>query len=438
MGLFSNYKQNFNNLYVQPAKKAFSFFKRKKEEPQQQTNFQSEAQNDFARQQLEGNKPKQPSFQQPQPQQPNYLKGIQDRSQQRIDLQKKSTDDYVNRIRTSGQAGTQALQSQIPALQGGYDKYVEGVRGGLNRSKVATEGAKQNTENVYGGALRQGAEGWRATQGQIDKKFANLNAVDSSAYQNRYVNAGSDFSRGQQELLGTQAQEIARLDSEYTQAEIDAEQLINVESTNLQQQIAQIQGSIAQGTVEYEQAIADAYNNAQANIFDIQDKLSTFENDIEVERQKADLEGNEGQEKEQSDARDTIFLIDEILSRDLDPVTGLLRIRGSIRGTEAFDTKAKLEQLRNKLALAARGQLKGQGTVSDFEAEMLMNAVAQLDRGQSPEAITTELKRIRANASSLTGGGQSEGGTIRVRNLQTGETGSLPENEFDPRLYERI
>jgi len=396
---------------------AFSFLKRKKEDPQQnsggiasgpQQNY-TPAFSGFGGGTSRGSGASASYAQKPPtytpPAQPNYLQGIRDRSQQRIDLQNKATEGLVGNIRKAGQAGVSALQNQIPALQGTFDKFTQGVRGGLERSKTATLAAQENARNTYGGVLRQGAEGFRQLKGGIDKKFANLNAIDSSAYQNRYINANTKFAGQQQGLLGQQAQEITRLDSEYAQAEIDAEQLISMEESNLQQVIAQIQGSIAQGTIEYEQAISDAYNNAQSNIYNIQDQLATFENEIALAKQEAELEGA-GSSPGQDNKNQALGLIDFILSEGNIPAIaggyrpGNIPLLNKIGG--GGDTATAWNSIKDLLALAARGQLKGTGTVSDFEAEMLQKAaVAGLDpTRQTEEEFERGLRQLQADLQS--------------------------------------
>lgn len=63
--------------------------------------------------------------------------------------------------------------------------------------------------------------------------------------------------------------------------------------------------------------------------------------------------------------------------------------------TQSYTTAANVNNLINKLALAARGQLKGQGTVSDFEGQMLKEAQTALKLNMQPEAARKELVKVK-------------------------------------------
>jgi len=87
--------------------------------------------------------------------------------------------------------------------------------------------------------------------------------------------------------------------------------------------------------------------------------------------------------------------IDEVLGRDTKSITGLLRLGGVIPGSEGMTTKAKVEQIKNKLSLTEREKLKGTGTISDYEAQMLDKSVAALNYKMSDEDFKAELEKIR-------------------------------------------
>jgi hypothetical protein len=66
-----------------------------------------------------------------------------------------------------------------------------------------------------------------------------------------------------------------------------------------------------------------------------------------------------------------------------------------IPGSAASAILPKFEQLKNALSVEARSKLKGQGTISDKEAEMLGRSVTSLGRAQSDKAIVAEMQRIK-------------------------------------------
>lgn len=104
-----------------------------------------------------------------------------------------------------------------------------------------------------------------------------------------------------------------------------------------------------------------------------------------------------------------IGLVDEILKRDTNPLTGALQL-GNTKGIfgfnpmEAFNktfrpgietTKAKVEQLKGLLQLAQSGKLKGTGQISDKEREMLAKASTSLNYNMSDADFRKELENIR-------------------------------------------
>lgn len=342
-----------------------------------------------------------PSFPKPQQQQPqanvqsDYLKQMQNSARQRTDFAKSSTDEYVNRLNQAKQSGLSALQSQIPAAQQGFDKFKSGVYQGLENVGQQVASSKDYAKEQYGGALRQGAEGWRQTQGGIQNLFAKLGTPDSSAFQNMMVNKGAEFSRGQQSTLQEQSREMTRLDSELTQARIDAEQLINQEAVNLQNTIASIQGSIAQGTLEYDNAIADAYANAQNKIYDIQDQLAGFEYEVNLKTQElqqqdysnlykseAGLRGEfEGKLKESSfvevaNAYEKILNTNDTAAGDLSLIFSYMKMLdpGSVVREGEFANAQNTAGIPDRIRTAYNNALKGERLAPNQRSEFKTSA----------------------------------------------------------------
>ena len=125
--------------------------------------------------------------------------------------------------------------------------------------------------------------------------------------------------------------------------------------------------------------------------------------------------------------------IDQIQALIEDPVTGepvdLAPILGPIDSArverfpitasqESIDLNARLKNVISIAKLAQRGQLKGQGTISDFEAKMLGESVTALsDQNISPKLARKELrkliKRIEATLNKEdrpSAGGDDDGG----------------------------
>lgn len=110
--------------------------------------------------------------------------------------------------------------------------------------------------------------------------------------------------------------------------------------------------------------------------------------------------------KATSEALQTVNDINTILTNSsFDKAFGALGLaRTLIPGTSEYTLDAQVTQVKNKLALAARGALKGQGAVSNFEAKMLTDAQTNLRTGMAPADARQELTNIQGALTTSTGG----------------------------------
>jgi hypothetical protein len=104
-----------------------------------------------------------------------------------------------------------------------------------------------------------------------------------------------------------------------------------------------------------------------------------------------------------NEVRDTIGNIDTILKKNLGVVTGKSSVLSLIPGTEWFDTRKQVQQVKDQLSLASVGKLKGQGQVSDAERKMLANASSALDVGMTEKAFREELRKVKGILSRNVG-----------------------------------
>jgi hypothetical protein len=80
---------------------------------------------------------------------------------------------------------------------------------------------------------------------------------------------------------------------------------------------------------------------------------------------------------------------------ELDGVTGLIEgSRDTFYTAGAVDVKRRLDQLIAKIKLKGRDQLKGQGTITDFEGKMLSDAESAIDRRAGPDILRGHLRQI--------------------------------------------
>lgn len=101
-------------------------------------------------------------------------------------------------------------------------------------------------------------------------------------------------------------------------------------------------------------------------------------------------------DKAQSEAMNTVNDIENLIA---DPAFssayGLSNIaKRNIPGNPAYVVAQNHENLMSVLALAARGKLKGQGAVSDFEGRLLRRAQTSLTLNMNPQQATFELQQV--------------------------------------------
>lgn len=87
--------------------------------------------------------------------------------------------------------------------------------------------------------------------------------------------------------------------------------------------------------------------------------------------------------------------------------------------------KANVNTLINQLALAARGELKGQGQVSDFEGKLLKSAQTSLNFNMSPTQARYELAQVQGairTSSGLTA-------QVKLTDPKTGESQVVESNQ---------
>ena len=78
-------------------------------------------------------------------------------------------------------------------------------------------------------------------------------------------------------------------------------------------------------------------------------------------------------------------------------------IQRNIPGTTEYQFAVQHDNLMNQLALAARGDLKGQGAVSDYEAKLLKSAQTTLNLYMDPKAYRDEAKQVKGAIQTSSG-----------------------------------
>lgn len=367
----------------------------------------------------------------------SFLKGQQGVAQQKAQL---AAGQYQagNELR-SGMYNLQ--QSQLQGMRGdatqAFNQFEQGTLAGVDRVKAAGERNKGNVEDYYGDAQRTAAQVRRETQGEAQRRFSNLNTIDSfgeGSFKQANENIDSDFTRLTQQYAKEKANKFAEIDDEVFSAQQTAEQAINTERVNLQQVLRQIDSQLQQGTMEYKFAQEQALAEYQDTVLGIEDwfnniQLTSEQQKITLQKELDDMTsftpefmttGVPSNQKEyeflikNGDTFKSLYpelfgdsgasnggrvqqIIGNLSGMDTSGITGRMRYAFSDQSREA---EGLLKQLSSELQLEEAKRLKGQGSMSDAERAILANAIAAFnldEKGRSrlsDDAFRRELGKL--------------------------------------------
>ena len=131
-------------------------------------------------------------------------------------------------------------------------------------------------------------------------------------------------------------------------------------------------------------------------------------------------------------ASDSIGLIDSVINDPALPsVTGMIQGRIPPLTQAGTDLVAKIEQIQGQAFVQAFESLKGGGAITDREGIAAQNAIARLQRSQSPEAYKQSLNELKAilergrqralSGNLVSGGGAAGGGATVIDGVTVGE-----------------
>lgn len=182
-----------------------------------------------------------------------------------------------------------------------------------------------------------------------------------------------------------------------------------VQAMPLQAQLAALQGR-RQAALDVAKSKLDVEKTRRAEIKPQQDKGFTLSpGQIRYDEQGRPIasggvapksEAQQLKEQEQSQAKDlarsevlgNINLVNDILNGSPESITGVGQFFPSLTNAATLN---KYNQLKAKLSLANRQQLKGSGAISDFESRTLDAAASALGRNLNNEDFKRELARIK-------------------------------------------
>jgi len=415
----------------------------------------------------------------------DYLKRMGEQTNQRVDETNATAKTNADLLAQRYDLAGQAIKGQSGTLTDIFNRFKGNTEADIADVAALAESQKQQAKDYYGEANRTAAQARQETGQQATRKFAGQGAIDSAgagSYQEANANIDSEFNRVVAQNASALAAKQMEVDTAVGQYQRQAKTMIADEESKLNQALQQIEIQFADNEIGKQQAVNQVYQAAQDRVYTIQDTLSQIEQqaleqkqNIALELQKLDASKlspefmatgkptNQAEydylvqnadkfktlgllgDQANGNQNKALTMVNNLLKQDTKGITGFSRtgnIPGLAQLTGANTTQADYDGLKNLLALAERGQLKGSGAVSDFEAKMLEKAaMAGLNQNLSDGEFRRRLELLQqdlmaggatATNMSMANGGQ-QSGMVRVVS-PTGETGMMDASELQAAL----
>lgn len=347
----------------------------------------------------------------------------------------KQDEAYYNKL--YGQTN-ESLLSSIPTAQKAFDIYKTGQEQKIQKAKEMLPGEEQKVETQFGEEQKARAMTRRESEGRLRNLFAGLNATDSygaGSYTQEISKLEDTFNTQTGQGLLNKLDKIFRLRQSVKDVENEANNMVATEELKLQETIRKINADVNTNNLQKQQLIAEVYRNSQDRVDEIDDYINglQYENaksqtsglsdnflktgvpttaaEFEFLQKNKDAFANLGKGNA-SDGK-VLKMVDNLLGGNYQAVSGGFKtynwMAPMVKG--AGEAITDWEGLQSLLALAERGQLKGQGQISDFEAKMLEKAALAGLNSRLPEQ---EFKRrLELLRNDLAGGGTASQ-TIQV------------------------
>lgn len=421
-----------------------------------------------------------------------YLNTLSDSATQRQALAEKQRQQQEEFTKQQYALLNQGLDNSAGQYKGDFERFKTSSEAGIKDLETTGEMQKSNARDYYGEAQRLAAKNRNEVRGQTQRTFANLNTLDSrgeGSFGQATENQDSAFNSFTQGNLKAQAQKLTEIDMQVGQAVRSAKAAVQQEESKLNGLLKQIELAKQTNNLEQARSLTQAYNETQQRIYDIQDNVDNLLYQFQLEQEKfaqaqealtaetaglspeflqsgtptnrADQEfifknpdkaktisellksSNGGAGNNQNKA---LTLVNNLLNRGgsqitgssgTDSITGAVRTGGipvisSVLGSSL--PQADYDGLKSLLALAERGQLKGSGAVSDFEAQMLQKAaMAGLNQNLPDAEFRKRLQQLKTDLES--GGATSSVSAGQVRVISPdGQVGMIDSSELQQAL----
>lgn len=341
----------------------------------------------------------------PVPQPTSPLTKLQQIGANRQTFLQKQAEDEAARQKGILDIRSKTLQAQVPELEGRLNKYRDLSREAIAGQEAITAGEKERIRQESGEEMRLNAQTAREGRGRIQSTLAGLNALDSSSTGQLLAKAEGNLANNQATALRGQKQQLAEADQNLTIYKQQARLAEDDEIAKFNQAIREISANYDINSLEYQNAVKQAYDKAQEEIYKIEQGVAQAELDVQSIYEKAYAEqdaknmaggGSDNQGK-------ALQMVNNLLKGNTQAISGGFRTPGFLAPLVpgAGAARADYEGLKNLLALAKRGELKGSGAVSDFEAKMLEKAAMAGLTAELPEQeFVARLKQLQSDLMS--------------------------------------
>lgn len=367
---------------------------------------------------------------------PSYItsyENLADKQKALLEQQNKQGQEYYGQ---SYGERNRLLQESIPDLQSQMIKTQGNIQKGIESAQKSAEFKKQNAEDQWGESQRLAAQTRAKSEARNRNRFAALGTTSSwgaGSYGQAQENVESDFNRFTQQGLRTKEQNMFEIDKALQDYEIEAQTTLDDLEFQVNSAVRQIQSDMRMNDIEKRNALDSLFSDYQAKVLGVEEGMQGVYADYykaleSVEANSlSDVFMQTGQPQTEADFKymtenyealekmkspqggqnqgKALSLVNSLLQGNTGAVSGGFRTPGFIAPLVpgAAAARADYEGIKNLLSLAERGQLKGSGAVSDFEARMLEKAALA---GLSTELPEDEfIRRLQFLKADLEAGG---------------------------------
>jgi hypothetical protein len=370
----------------------------------------------------------------------NYIAKLRAIADERKGLYKDSATEQQLVMDAVNERNQQRLREQEGRLVGAKDRSVASMKGYMDDLTARAEEDRIRAEDEAGATQKKSIQAGREEQARLQNLFGDLGSIDSSVFQDQAIKAEQRGTERFRDIDKMKMQEIQEIDRTRRAGLAEAESALYEIESNFADQIAYINDTMIQGSEQHKLAVNQLWRDTQDAILQLSDSVTQMEMEQAQKlaeagasqlsegfltsgqpQTRADYEWminnrdkydqsfvNQGQVNAQK--QDLLSLVNQAKNSDLGVLSGAWGKSGigTLWGS-GLETKALIDQIKNKLTVEAREKLRGQGQISDKETEMLANSVSKLQPGMTQEGLKAELLEIEniLNGKYRYDGGQS-------------------------------